>query len=204
MDEQECELIKLSKILQKVSSVVKHDGYVVLPQKRDTISLYEYSENNNNMLNCRGLAIVLTDVCLAYGFKARNITCVQKEHKFLDAHVVVIAFSVQYNKWIFLDPTYNLIIYDKKNIPLSLEEIRKKVIDKEPLFANEGANFHGVKLSLNTYLKTMYKKLYRFYSPLSLYPGHDNNMQHNEVELVPKDDFMKRRYQTSNPHFFWN
>ena len=193
------------KILSHLTLRIHHDGRVILPKNHDALELIHYAKMKNEKymrLNCRGLAIVFTELCLAYGFYARSITCVQQEQQFLDCHVMSIVYIDSLNKWILVDPSYNLLIKDINGVPLNIEELREKIIVGEKFFPSHDALYYGKPLDFELYIKKLVKKMIRFFSPVSMYPGYDTDM--NEIELLPLLLYKERSDSTSNPEVFWN
>lgn len=196
---------KMYSCLSWVNDIVKHKSYVNLPLKRDAISLLTFAKNNNYKLNCRGLAILLSELCLAAGLYARYITCNLRETNIEDCHVVVIAFSKELGKWVLLDPSYCLVLYNANNIPLSLSEFRSFLIHNLDIIVNKQANYYDHKLDFNKYVKKNGKKLYRFSSPIHVSIGCDENKFNNTVDLVPSiNEYVQELPKViSNERVFW-
>ncbi|PEF55820.1 hypothetical protein CON32_23535 [Bacillus cereus] len=196
---------KMYSCLNWLNDVVKHKSYVTLPAKRDAISLLDFARNNNNQLNCRGLAILLSELCLSAGLYARYITCNMKDIKTEDCHVVVIAFSKELQKWVLLDPSYCLIIYDINRVPLSLSEFRSFIVQDREMIVDEQANYYNHRLDFNKYVQLMGIKLYRFSSPIHVTIGGDEYYLENSVELVPNMKEYVKGLPTviSDPCVFW-
>ncbi|MED3798669.1 transglutaminase domain-containing protein [Lysinibacillus capsici] len=196
---------KMYSCLTWVKDAVKHKSFVTLPTKRDAISLLNFAQNNNNKLNCRGLAILLSELCLSAGLYSRYITCNMKETNTEDCHVVVIAFSKELQKWVLLDPSYCLVLYDINQVPLSLNEFRNYIIENLEMIVDERANYYNNELDFNKYVQRTGIKLYRFSSPIHISIGCDEHYPENSVELVPniKDYIMELPKVISDPSVFW-
>lgn len=140
-----------------------------------TNSLEEVMEqrDNNIMLNCKELSYTLAELLRIYGVEAKYIRCLPKEDLFNDCHVVVHAYSKEKNQWIMLDPTYRLILKDKKGNYMNIQSYKKWIIDngkelenmsqddENYLIYNKDAGHTGTagKFNLFTYTEYMAKNL---------------------------------------------
>ena len=62
-------------IMNILCTNIQHNGMMGLCKKRDSISLLNNAKKNNKCLNCRGLAIVLSEILNIFGIRARYIVC---------------------------------------------------------------------------------------------------------------------------------
>lgn len=200
-----CDFNKMKKLLFWVADTIGHNGQSSLPQKRDAISLYKYAINNKYKLNCRGLAILLCELCLSIGLKARYIVCSQKELKYTDSHVVTICYDSTLKKWIYLDPCYKMYLTNSKgNTILSLKEFKEYIYENKVIQVNKEANCDGKPLDLNIFTNTMIKKLYKYSSPMDIYIGMDNDRDSNMIYLVPDENNYPDLNCTSDYEGFWD
>lgn len=218
------ELSQLLNLMHWVHDLIKHDGNHENPEIKNASSLIQSCASESRGLNCRGLATVLNDCYLAMGFKARFLTCMPKDSVFQDCHVINIVFSNDLNKWIWLDPTHDAYVMDKKGELLGPAEVREKLINDEILILNPDANWNRQHSTLKEYylLEYMAKNLYRFSSPLYSEYDYETNKKGNTrtyVELIPLDGFNQepkvlekkylksgitfRTYKTNDPTVFW-
>ncbi|WP_339186181.1 transglutaminase-like domain-containing protein [Paenibacillus sp. FSL R5-0490] len=204
LDDSQDDFNKMYLCLEWVNQRVKHKSYMVLPPKRDLRSLLNFADEHGNRLNCRGLAIVLSELCLAAGLYSRYITCSPRERETDDSHVVVIVYSKEFNKWIMLDPSYCLFFSNNQNEPLSIHEFRNLITnERNEVHINENANYHGKRLNINTYLHSIKHKLYRFSSSLEMSIGVDSCYEDNVIHLVPQTKDYNFSRAISNPDIFW-
>ncbi len=220
------EISKFINLMHWVHNLIKHDGQHQNPKVMNALSLIKVCKDSLRGLNCRGLAIVLNEVYLAMGFKSRFVTCLPKDSLGIDkdCHVINAVYSNTLKKWLWMDPTFDAYVMDEHGIPLSIEEVRQRLIDNRPLILNPDANWnHQSSIDKNYYLNYyMAKNLYMLECPV--YSSFDLETQIpgkvvEYVRLLPLDYFNQKpdvqkldkdknhstliRYLTNNPRLFW-
>lgn len=93
-------------------------------EKQDALRLLDYSIGTGGGLNCKYLSVILSEMCLSVGIKARILWLMPRDPKDMDCHAVVMACAPERGKWIFLDPTTNAYFTDAQGNALSPMEIR--------------------------------------------------------------------------------
>jgi hypothetical protein len=74
--------------------------------------------------------------------------------------VIVEAYIKEENKWIMLDPSYNLFFRDNKGRLFSISEYKKYLAyKKSEIIIGENANFKCEPLDIRKYENSMIKKL---------------------------------------------
>ena len=114
------EISQIKNIMYWLHDNIVHDGSGGFPQKtkRNAIDLYNACKAQNRGLNCRGLAIVLSEMYMAMGWPARFITCEPKDYRHdNDCHVIVMVWSRTLGKWIWMNPTFAAYVCDENGIP---------------------------------------------------------------------------------------
>ncbi len=174
------------RLLKWVNNSFKHNGNKPLPGMvyADTLALIGQKEG----LNCGGLAIILNTVYLSMGFKSRFITCLNNDSTFNDPHSLTIVFSNKYNKWILVDPTYCAFFLDDFGRPLSIEEIRYKLLNSLEIRLNDAFHLNSISttaIKSNEYYQYLTRNMFRFISPIH------NSSQYNldcfeYIQLIPK------------------
>lgn len=209
------EMSRILNLMYWLHKLVRHDGNSDNPESRNAHDIIEVCKNENRGVNCRMLAITLNECYLAMGFKSRYVTCMPKELKYDDCHVINAVYSQDLDKWVWIDPTNAGFVKDENGVFLSIQEVRDRLVNGEPVFANENLNWNGKPVNREYYLKTyMAKNLYRMSSPTnSAYniETEKNGDKQNYNELLPLDginqDMTIRdggiNYKTNNPNLFW-
>lgn len=189
------ELMKM--LLFWVSDNFKHGNPEGSPSGTDAMSVIEFTKTTGDYTNCRGLSIILADLCRAYGIPAKHITCMPKERRFYDCHVVVLAYSSELNQWIMLDPTYKLVLQDENETYLDLRTFREYLISGEKTVPNEEFSYNGSRaVSINSYREYMTKNTFRFSSATDFYygaeEGIDGNVQNMLIPVGYDEDSAER------------
>ena len=158
------EISQIKNILYWLHDAIPHDGQHGIPGKeRNSICIYEACKAEGVGANCRGLAIVLSELYLAMGWPSRFVTCESKAYDAdPDCHVINMVWSKQLGKWIWVDPTFAAYVSDENGQLLGIGEVRQRLIDGRPLVLNEDANWnHKSKETKEHYLDSyMAKNLY--------------------------------------------
>lgn len=202
------EVSQILNLMHWVHYLIPHDGNKPNPVIKNAMSMITECKKENRGLNCRGLAIVLNECYLSLGFKSRIVTCLPKDSLDLDpdCHVINAVYSESHKKWLWIDPTFNAYVMNEKGELLSIEEVRERLINDQPLIINPDANWNR-KFSeeIDDYLYNyMAKNLYILESPVI----SEYNMETDEpekvdsyIQLIPIDYFQQtpEKYQEINP-----
>ena len=202
------DLEKTKNLLKWVHDLIKHDGSHPLPTQRDAISLINYAKNSGQGLNCRGLAIILSEALLSVGVKARYVELLPKDFS-TDSHVVTQAYISELEQWVFFDPSYQAYFVNAAGQYLSLAEIRASLINRDILIANQEINYNGGPVDVE-YLHYLSKNLYRLASPEYSGFGIDSSPERRMVILNPAGNndgrglnIFSRNEIIHNPDIFW-
>lgn len=208
------EISKIKNILTYIHDKIQHDGQHNNPSTMNAIYMAEACKDGSRGLNCRGLATVLNECYLAMGFKSRFVTCMPKVY-INDCHVINAVYSNTLDKWIWVDPTNNAWVMDENGTLLSIQEVRERLRNGQPLVLNEEANWNNKsKQTKEEYLENyMAKNLYTI--------GCSNNYKYGtevytkdqkrpeDTLLSPKDfineypDYMIYDYEVNDDKWFW-
>jgi len=216
------DLSQVVNLMHWLHNLVPHDGNNGNPEIKNAEAMIDVCKKENRGLNCRGLAMTLNECYLALGFKSRYVTCLPKDSLKIDndCHVINTVFLNSLKKWIWIDPTFNTYILDEKGRPLSIEEVRQRIIDDRPVEVSPGANWNNKNpVVKEEYLfNYMAKNLYILRSPIEskydaetpvAYQKAGNKGNPEYVELLPLDYFRQKPdkigncYNTNNPVKFW-
>lgn len=218
------ELSQIFNLMHWVHNLIKHDGNSYNPSLQNAIDLIKVCKAEKRGVNCRMLATILNECYLAMGIKSRHITCMPKELKFDDCHVINMVYSKDLNKWIWMDPTFDAYVMDENGNLLGVEEVRERLIKDKPLVLNADANWNRTNLQTKEeYLKKyMAKNLYRLQTPLASEYDSETFIRGKKityVELLPLDGLEQTpqqkevnfervgvkhiQYKTNNPNLFW-
>lgn len=161
------------EIMQMVMKIVNdnfdHNGNVAITDKTDPLTVIAL-HNEKGGIECRGLAIILSEMLRACKIEAKPIMCISSKEP-AECHVVVHAYSPSLNQWIMIDPTYNLMLKDEFGNYVDLPRLRQALINNEPLHANDEANYNGAPFYMPRYREYMTKNTFRFASAKDFYFG---------------------------------
>lgn len=173
-------------LLNWVCDNFRHNGSSGMPKQRNANMIIDYCKQNPSGINCRGLSILLAEMCRVYGIPSKHITCMPKEALFDECHVVVHAYSEELGQWIMLDPTYRLILQDEKGDYINLSMLRNFLINDINLIPNENAGRNGNVFDINNYRTYMTKNTFRFSSATDFYYGAEDGYNGNvDNMLIP-------------------
>jgi len=202
------DLEKSKNLLKWVHELIKHDGSLPLPAQRDAISLINAAKSSGQGLNCRGLAIILSEALLSVGVKAKYVELLPRDLS-SDSHVVTLAYISELNQWVFLDPSYQAYFVDGVNQYLGISEIRASLINDGVLKENAEINYNGGPVDV-VYLHYLSKNLYRLASPEYSGFGIDSSPQRKMIILNPMGNNNGNRSLNPfsneiihNPDIFW-
>jgi hypothetical protein len=135
------------------------------------LDILNFSKTNRVTVNCLCHAMVLTEVLLALGFRARAIMCLPVDLVPLDNHVVTEVYAAPPGRWIMLDPALCCYVQDEAGTILSLREIRERLTADKPLdvrlygrFQHSGAPNLFAPFDPLEYRGYLIKNLFRFMS----------------------------------------
>lgn len=176
---------RMLKLMKWVNSSTYQDGSKPVPSPKTADNFLGLSAGENPPgLNCLATAITLTEVLLASDIPARTLTLLPLKAS-PDCHVAVMAWSREYEKWIFLDPSYNAWFPGPDGIPLSPMEIRRAFQTNSIGLPSEGSGWNGGPFDLD-YLHYLSKNFFQFYSEIESSVGYeDSGSKRVRVYLSP-------------------
>lgn len=184
------DISKIKNLTYWIHDIVRHDGSSYNPQGPKTLAnLVDTCQLYNRGVNCRMMAIMLTEALLAEGIPARYLTCQPKDYdKDYDCHVICVAWSDSLNKWVWADPTFAAFVTDENGLMLHPGEVRERLITNQPLVINEDANWnHESQQTKENYIDYYMAKNLYYISAIT------NNRQ------APEGDTTQSTYVTLSP-----
>ena len=196
-----------------VAKNIPHDNQKEMLEKRNAITLWEYSRRVPTGFNCRWHATLLSELLLSIGIKNRFITCLPEDKKDGDCHVVNVVWLPELNKWAMIDSDMVEYLTDDDGTPLSLEEMREIIIAGQQLNINVLPGFEDywvAKPSGIQYMQAYWAKNLYWFSAHTTY-GFDlegeRTLPDNYSVLIPQGYDCSKSYNPeyviSNPDAFW-
>ncbi len=141
-----------------VADNIPHANQTEQPKIRNATALWEYTRNTEPAFNCRLHSILLHELLLASGIVNRFVTCLPSDPEDNDCHVVNLVWLPERQKWAMIDSDMKAWIADADGTPLSLEEMRSRILDGTPMEVRPLSD----KQDENAYLSYWAKNLYWF------------------------------------------
>ncbi len=198
----------IKNIIYWLHDQIRHDGGHFPNANRNAIDLYKVCKAEGCGINCRGLAIILSELYLAMGWPARFVTCESKHYDTdPDCHVICMVWSRQLGRWLWMDPSFAAYVSDENGELLGIREVRERLIDGRPLVLNEDANHnHENKETKEYYLEYyMAKNLYVLSAwEHSTFNSEGTGKGRSHIALVPAGfNYHKKRNNTSDADYFF-
>ena len=203
---------RIKNLLYWVHDLVRHDGSSPWPDcPMNLVDLYNVCREQDRGLNCRFMAIMLTEALLAEGIPARYLTCQSKAFDTdPDCHVITIAWAESLGKWVWVDPTFAAFVTDENGLMLHPGEVRDRLQKDLPLVLNEDANWnHQQTQTKQGYLENyMAKNLYIISANTiqqSQPEGRSSHPQGKIIALIPAGfKYPNAHYPISDPSLFFS
>ena len=195
---------KVLKIQSWVNSRWKHDGENT-PEKNDAYFILKQAEKGERF-RCVEYSLVASECLKSLGFKVRNVGLMTKDIDEVNSgagHAVNEVFIPDLNKWIFIDPQYDIMV-TKNGMPLNAVELQKAIANKEAI---EIINPNKV-IGKEEYIDWIGPYLFYFYTSLnkgkvSIWDRIVGNKK--QLTLVPKGKkepkYFQRIFRLNNMYF---
>ncbi|MCF0136045.1 MAG: hypothetical protein HUJ69_06440 [Lachnospiraceae bacterium] len=180
------------------------------------MDILAYSVKDRVLVNCRQYAVVLTELLLALGEKARVLCCMPPDLYPSENHTMSVVYSTELEGWIPLDAANCCMFEDEKGKPLTVNELRKRLAASDEIWVNNcfrdrdrGQRVSPMGSQFRHYLV---KNFFRFYINVTEF---GENKPEIILHLIP-DGFLsegkkmmlsgdkRMLYTTSNQEWFWN
>lgn len=188
-----------------VATNIPHANQTVQPEKKNAIYLWEYTRNTEPAFNCRLHSIMLFELLSAAGIDAAYITCMPKDRKDRDCHVVNQVWLPELGKWVMIDSDMGgCYATDTDGNLLSLKEMREfyisdRLICYHPQFGDAvGDDFwYYDYMAKNTYWFSCWETIHFDQEPaagkdagryIHLVPEGFKPFGNNRADLVTNDD----------------
>lgn len=208
---------QLRRLNRWLHETIRHDGSTAFPHEANALTIFEVCRAETRGVNCRMLATALNEMCLSLGWKSRFVTCLPMGEDFKDCHVVTQVYIDEWQKWVFIDPTWDAFVENSQGMALSLAELRDGYITGQELHVSDGLNWNGESGDATEYLAYMAKNTFRFSTNAISEYGAEGKAEFTQYWLHPMSyhpttgtldvisgDRIVHRSFVSNPVQFWS
>lgn len=185
------DLDRAVRLLLWVSSHTVHNGNFdnhIAPTAPDLLD-YALDGGAAHGINCRSLAILLTELLLACGIRARTVYLFPMSPYDCDNHVVTECYAADRGKWVMLDPTFGLYL-SRNGEPMSIAEIRAALADRVRPAVNREAHYNNNNNSNPVDADAIFsyyaKDFYRFQVLTQQAPGSETAGTATGVNILPE------------------
>jgi hypothetical protein len=180
---------KVLNLLDWISTSIKHKGNISEYIPMNTIALMEhsYQKAQENGINCRMKATVLSEMLLSISIASRILSLHPLNPNDQDNHVVSQVWLSEKKKWIIVDPTTNSYFMDKNGEILNAIELRENIIFGKEIICGPKTSFGGETNDSDAYLTYMAKNLFYMQSPIKNCFGSEDREDQKWITLCPND-----------------
>ena len=118
-----------------------NDFYENTPDYDNLIQFIEFACKNKKSLNCYMRAIILLELLHNFDIPARLLYFLPLNFSYNGNHVTVEAYIKKMNKWVLIDPSYNVFFKNINNVLLSGVELRESVLNNEDVVICDNSRF---------------------------------------------------------------
>lgn len=126
----------------------------------NTFTIIDEMQRKPFLPDCGTYALVMTEVMLAMGWKAKWIQCLPLDLRFGESHCITHVWSRELKKWIIVDAAQDLFYFNRHAVPFGLPDLRKAILNRERVLIYTNAE----KMAGRTWLKQYWvKNIFRFH-----------------------------------------
>ena len=188
---QGTEVERLARLVEWVHGLTTHARSPSWPESLSGLHLAELAREQGKRFNCWMYALVLNDVLLSMGYPSRVIHLWPYKEPPNESHVVTCVYSRDLSKWVMLDPDMRATVTDEAGSPLGIDEIRARIICREPLRVADSIHLAYASLLGRPLLKRLYiwylsKNIFRYDTPARSKPDYATNTSgRTYIHLIP-------------------
>ena len=133
------ELKRISRLRNWVYKSLKSEGEQFYDKSEfnsktwNTLTILKEMQRKPFLADCGTTALVMTEVLLAMGWKARWIQCLPMDLRFNESHCISHVWSRDYEKWIIVDAAQDLFYFNSHAVPYGLPDLRQAILNKDRL-----------------------------------------------------------------------
>lgn len=128
------EIERICYLKRAVINALDWTGINILDRKYDGMTYLDIIANakkNGEVLNCRYKSFVFYQLLIFLGFKARWVGCMPMDENDKECHCITEVYSMELNKWVAIDVSFDYLYFDPSGMLLNLIEIRNNLIQNK-------------------------------------------------------------------------
>lgn len=147
---------KAKNLMQWLTNHTCYNGASKAWNPDDSLAILDYSFDKGfqRAICCREKAIILTDMLISLGLKAYPLC--MRSMRDVDNHFTVRFFYEEQNKWIMLDPSFN-VVFKLNGEPLDVYEVRQSFLEGKDVELS-GYNFNNTQKCIDIYKQGFIKQ----------------------------------------------
>ena len=217
------ELTRIINLMSWVYSLAGHANEPKIPLERNSFTLIHLAKIEHQHNNCYMKTVILNEVYLSLGFYSRHTHLLPHSNEEEESHFITSVYSKSLEKWILMDPDFGAYVTDKKGTILGVSEIRKYLIEGEPMktihigrgkFEEKWLNLTNFIKGVN-YLWFLSEFIFKIRCPIKSMFNQESEPVRTYFELIPnkyKEELLldskitqkdKRIFYISNEELFW-
>lgn len=135
-----------------------NDVYENTPNYDNLIQFIKFACKNKKSLNCYMRANILFELLHNFRIPARLIYFLPLNFSYNGNHVVVEAYITKINKWVLIDPSFNVYFKNHNNQLLSAVELKELILNNKDVVICDNSRFKSLQrdiISLKKYYINM-------------------------------------------------
>ena len=126
----------------------------------NTFTILDEMQKEPFLADCGTSALVMAEVMLAMGWKAKWVQCLPLDLRFGESHCITHVWSRELKKWIIVDAAQDLFYFNHHAVPFGLPDLREAILNKDRVLIYTNTQ----KMAGRTWLKQYWvKNIFRFH-----------------------------------------
>jgi hypothetical protein len=172
-----------------VNRLTWHHPNPKLPGPYNALDLIPRCKGWKRGISCWIYALILNEIYLSMGFASRLVHLMPHSAADRESHFVVSVYAADLGKWVYMDPDFGGYFRDEQGSLLGITEIRRRLIDGQPLLANRDVRGFTMLLGKGSYPWYLSKNIFKYNCPQrSEFDQETKEKDKVYFELIPDGD----------------
>jgi hypothetical protein len=155
------EIERIVNLMKWVNRLTWHHPNPRIPGPYNALRLITLSKGHRRGINCWMFALTLNEVYLSMGFASRLVHLMPHSNENRESHFAVAVYSLEAGRWLYMDPDFGGFFMDEHGNLLGVAEIRRRLVNGEPLVANRDVRGFTVFLGKGSYPWYLSKNIFK-------------------------------------------